>query len=109
MGKGRFIKMKEKRKKIASERIQILLGLAKEESEKGRLDRASRYAHLARKIGKRYNVRMPSSFKINYCKKCGTYRIPSKTSRTRISKGRIVIQCLNCGGFYRRPFIDQGE
>ena len=103
MGKDRFNKRKDRRRKIARERIAILLQLAREKAEAGRIDRASRYGHLARKISKRYNVRLPGYFKHIFCKHCGTYRVPGKNTRVRIRDGRVIIHCQKCGQIYRRP------
>lgn len=101
--KDRFTRLKERRRKIASERISILIGLAEAEAAKGNIERASRYGQLARNIGKRYNVRLPGNFKHGFCKKCGTYRVPSVNTRVRISKGQIITHCLKCNSYYRRP------
>ncbi len=102
--KGRYAKQKDRRKKIAGERIAILLELADKEAISGKLDRASRYGYLARKIGKKYNISLPGTFKHKYCKHCGTYRVPSRNTRVRISRGHITTHCLKCGDIYRRPY-----
>ena len=59
----------EWQKKIASERINILFRLASEEFKK-HPERSNRYVELARKIGMRYNVRIPKLLKRRFCKKC---------------------------------------
>ena len=52
-------------------------------------------------IGKRYNQRLPSSHKINFCHRCNT-KFKSDNSRFRISKkGWRSINCLECGAIYR--------
>lgn len=109
MGRDRFGKRKDKRRKIARERITILLELAEKEAGAGKIDRASRYGYLARKIGKRYNVGLPGYFKHVFCKHCGIYRVPSRNTRVRISDGRVVVHCLKCGHVYRRPVKDNKQ
>ena len=105
MGKrGRFSKKKEQRRKIASERIRILIDLAEREAVSGKSARSDRYGQLAMKIGKRYNVGLPDDFKYRFCKACGTYRIPSVNSRTRLTGQYITIHCLKCGDTFRRPY-----
>ena len=108
MRKNRFARRKEKRQKIARERIKILMELA-EKASHTHPERASRYLELARKIGKRYNVRLPSEYKLKYCKMCGTYRQPGSNSRTRIVRDRLVITCLKCGSIYRKPLGPKPE
>lgn len=67
--------MRERTKKpvfqsrIAKERIEILLDLAKKEF-KNHPERSKKYVELARKIGKRYNVRLTKKQKRSFCKKC---------------------------------------
>lgn len=108
MRKSRFEKQKERRVHIAQERISILMDLAEREALEGHLQRASRYGALARKIGKRYNTRMPGDFKLRFCKHCSTYRVPGLNTRNRIVRGRLVIQCLNCNTYYRKPIRRKG-
>ncbi|MCC7574705.1 ribonuclease P [Candidatus Woesearchaeota archaeon] len=51
---------------------------------------------LARKIALKYKVSFSKEQKQQYCKNCGTYLTPAKTSRIRVSDGKIKILCLNC-------------
>jgi ribonuclease P protein subunit RPR2 len=91
--------------KIAEERIEILFDLAEKEFKKNP-ERSKRYVQLARKIGLRYNVRLPKEIKRKFCKKCNSLLIPSVTSKIRIdSKTKsITIKCLNCKKIYRYPY-----
>jgi len=91
--------------KIAEERIEILFDLAEKEF-KQHPERSKRYVQLARKIGLRYNVRLPKEIKRKFCKKCNSLLIPSVTSKVRIdSKTKaITIKCLNCEKTYRYPY-----
>jgi len=52
--------------KIARERIQILFSLAEKEIKK-HPERSRRYIELARKLGLRYNVRLPRELKRKFC------------------------------------------
>jgi ribonuclease P protein subunit RPR2 len=90
---------------IAEERIDILFDLAESEALAHNHDRARRYVGLARKIGMRYNVCIPSSLNFRYCRRCHAYLLPGSTSRTRIRRGRIVRYCRNCGRYRRTPLI----
>ena len=91
--------------RIAKERIKILFDLAEKEFKK-HPDRSKRYVELARKIGSRYNVRLPKQLKRKFCKNCNTLLIPGLTSEVRIkSKEKAVtIKCLECNKIYRYPY-----
>ncbi len=93
------------RVKIARERIERLLALAKEELEKNP-ERSRSYVELARKIGKRYNVRLTKEQKRSFCKKCNQLLIPGRTSKVELDtkKKLIIIKCLNCDNLYRYPY-----
>ncbi|MCK5024106.1 MAG: RNAase P [Thermoplasmata archaeon] len=99
----RFGKKKEMRQRIAKERIKILLAMAEEQALAGEMELADRYTFLARKIGMRYQVRMPRGFNLIFCRKCLTYLVPSRNSTFRMTGGRITRQCLKCGSYYRLP------
>lgn len=90
---------------IAGERIEILFRLAEDEALAHNLHRANRYVELARKIGMRYNVRVPGRYKRRYCRHCHSYLLPSVNSRVRLRNKKLVIYCKNCGGHMRMPFI----
>jgi ribonuclease P protein subunit RPR2 len=91
--------------KIAKERIEILLDLAKKEF-KNHPERSKKYIELARKIGKRYNVRLTKEQKRSFCKKCNQLLIPNETSETIIdSRKKVVnIKCMNCSYIYKYPY-----
>lgn len=91
--------------KVAKERIDILLNLARKELEK-KPERSRRYVELARKIGMRYKVRFTKQTKESFCKKCDTLLVPGKTLQTRLdSKTKsVVIKCMNCNYSYRKPY-----
>jgi len=95
-------------KKIAKERIRILFDLAEEVIEK-HPERSKRYVELARKIGMRYNVRIPKDLKRKFCKKCLSYLKPGVNCRVRTSEGKqaVIITCLECGEVARYPYIKE--
>lgn len=90
---------------IAKERIKILFSLAEGEAGQRNFKRADRYVSLARKIGMRYNVRLPREFRLRICKQCDSYLMPSLTCRVRLQNRRISTTCLKCGRVMRRPLL----
>ena len=86
--------------KIAKERIDILFALAKKELKK-HPKRSRRYVELARKIGLRYNVRLPKELKRTFCKNCNTLLIKGLTSEEKVNKKKktILIKCKRCNKF----------
>ena len=96
-------KQPRERTEIAKERIEKLFKLAKDAYEKP--ERSVRYIELARKIGKRYNVRLTKTQKRSFCKNCNHILIPSETSsETNSDKKFVIIKCTNCGNIYRYPY-----
>ena len=91
--------------RIARERIQILFNLAEKNLGK-HPERSKRYVELARKIGLRYNVRLPKDTKRSFCKNCSSLLIPGKTSSIRLDSNRkaIIIKCLRCNKIYRYSY-----
>jgi ribonuclease P protein subunit RPR2 len=83
--------------RIARERIADLFALAEREAERPDVRLAHRYVQLARKVGTRYNVRLPSEYRELYCRSCSTYWIEGRTVRTRLRTGQRVRTCLTCG------------
>lgn len=91
------------------ERMFVLFSLAEKEALAGGEARARRYVGLARKIGMRYNVRVPAEYRRRFCKKCLAYLVPGGNARVRIGAGRIVVTCLGCGTIQRMPFRAEQE
>jgi ribonuclease P protein subunit RPR2 len=91
--------------KIAKERIQILFELAKKEF-KNKPERSRRYIQLLRKIGLRYNIRLPKEIKRSFCKKCNSLLIPGVSASVRLNKKTktVNIKCKNCNKIYRYPY-----
>jgi ribonuclease P protein subunit RPR2 len=92
-------------RKIARERVAILFSLAEEEAVKGNLARADRYAQLARRIGMRYNVSLPTPYRRFYCRSCGSYLAPGSTAAFRVRRSRVIVTCKICGRIYRFPYL----
>jgi ribonuclease P protein subunit RPR2 len=87
--------------RIASERMAILFEEAERAARRNEPGLSDRYAGLARSIGMRYNVRLPSSVKRRACRKCGAFLVPGKNLRVRLRSGRTVWTCLKCGAISR--------
>ena len=92
---------------IAKERIDILFSEAEKAALSGRMDRANRYVYLARKIGMRYNVRLPGKYRMHYCRKCDSFLMPGVNAEYRLNNGKITVTCKNCGHVYRRPYLKE--
>lgn len=89
--------------KIAKERIAILFDeAAKIVQSNSKL--ANRYVALARKIGMRYNVRLPSELKKHVCKGCDAYLAPGVTAKYSTKSGILRIACNSCKKINRYPF-----
>lgn len=92
-------------KRIASERIEILLNLARGAfSEDSIL--AQRYVDIALRIAMSCRVRIPREYRMQVCKGCHSLLIPGETSRVRIRQRRephIAVTCLRCGAIKRMP------
>lgn len=88
---------------IARERIDILMTEADQAALAGRMELADRYVDLARRVGMRYNVRVPTTYRRRFCRGCYRYLQPGASSRTRLSRGRVVTTCLRCGHVSRIP------
>ncbi len=88
--------------KIAKERIAILFDEAEKRAKKGDYDLQRRYVRLAKRIGMRYNVKIPPGLKRKYCKYCLTFLFPR--SRMRLDRGSVTIKCFSCGKKIRYPY-----
>jgi ribonuclease P protein subunit RPR2 len=91
-------------REAAQDRIESLYSLAFNMARAGELDLAKRYLNLARRIGMRYTVRIPTRLKRSTCKGCRAPMIPNITSRIRLREGRKIVTCLECGHVMRYPF-----
>jgi len=92
--------------KIALERIGILFALAAREFGR-HPERSDRYAGLARKIGMRYNVRIPKELRMRFCRYCLSYLVPGRncTVRTNSRLRSVEVKCHKCGRITRFPYL----
>lgn len=89
---------------IAKERIRILLNRAEDEAIKNiNIDRANRYAVLARKIAMRYNIRINKYYRFKLCRSCNAFIGGSTNSQIRFQGHKVVIHCKKCGNIMRIP------
>ncbi|MCK4635040.1 MAG: ribonuclease P [Candidatus Aenigmarchaeota archaeon] len=97
-------------KRIARERISILLKLAEREVSAHK-ERSKRYVELARKIGMRYKVRLPKKYKRKICKSCNAYLKPGVNCTVRlVPKERCVVwRCVECGRERRYPYAKRKQ
>ena len=95
---GRRTKSQEK---IAIDRIDKLLDLARKSSQDKEYVQSKRFVELALLISKRYNQRLTKIQRLQICRKCNSF-LDSNTSKNRISsKGWKTITCLDCGSIIR--------
>jgi ribonuclease P protein subunit RPR2 len=94
--------IRSRNKRIARERIEILMAKAQEAFPESR-EKANRYAALAKRIAMRHTLRFPRRWKRRVCKKCYSFLVPGASCRIRINKGRVIITCLECGYITRLP------
>lgn len=93
--KEKFRSIKKTKQNLASKRIQELFVQADlffSQNPKY----SNNCVKLARKISLKNKVSFTKEQKILFCKKCQSYLKPSKTSRLRVSRGKIIVLCLNC-------------
>lgn len=92
---------KAEERRLARERIDRLFQLAEAQALAGRLDRADRYAQLARRVGMRYVVPLGRAHRRRVCRECGAYLLPGRTARVRAREGKMALTCLKCGAVKR--------
>jgi len=89
---------------LVRERISILLSLAEKEL-KLHPKRSKRYVELVRKLAKRYNVRLPRSEKLRFCKKCDSPLIPGATVTVRlVPREKFIYYKCKCGEVRKVPY-----
>jgi ribonuclease P protein subunit RPR2 len=93
--------------RIARERIADLFALAATEARRRDGTLADRYVQLARRVGTRYNVRLPPEYRELYCRGCSSYWVEGRTVRTRLRGNRRVRTCLKCGRSRRVPLTSR--
>ena len=98
---------KGQEKAIAAERMDALSVQAAAAALAHEMPRADRYATLARKIGMRYNVRLPRGLRARLCRKCLRYLMPGVSCTVRVSRGRVRTTCTYCGHVHRHPYTKE--
>ncbi|MFQ6088537.1 MAG: ribonuclease P protein component 4 [Candidatus Methanofastidiosia archaeon] len=102
--KKRF-KVRKQRMRVKALKIMKNLFLLAEMNFDIHPEGSHRYVELIRRISMRCRVRIPKEVKRRYCKHCHKFLHPQKNSRVRTRKGKLVIKCLECGGYMRQPFF----
>ena len=100
----RYEIVKQAKKKIALERIYVLINSAISNA-RSNPDLAQRQASLARRISTHHRIKMPYELRINFCKKCKNFIAPGINSRIRLGRTRlksIRITCNFCENTYRK-------
>jgi len=69
-------------------------------------ERADRYVALARRLGMRYTVRVPKTYRLNYCRQCNSFLKVGVNARirTRSDTKAVVFTCMKCGWIRRFPY-----
>ncbi|NNL58926.1 MAG: RNase P subunit [Nitrosopumilus sp.] len=96
--------MKHSLRKIAMERMQILIENAISNASKNP-DLSQRQASLARRISTKHKIRMPYQLRMVFCKKCKSFIAPGINSRIRLGRASVKsirITCNFCGHTYRK-------
>ena len=96
--------MKHAQRKIALERMQILIDNAIK-NIKSDPKLAQKHAFLAKRISTRYKIRMPYEYRILFCKKCKSFIPPGIKSKIRLGRTSVKsirVTCNFCGHTYRK-------
>lgn len=96
--------MKADLKKIALERIYILIKEAQANAKKNP-DLAQRQAGLAKKLSTKYKVKLPYEIRMQFCKKCKSFIAPGINSHVRLGRSAlksIRITCQFCNHTYHK-------
>jgi ribonuclease P protein subunit RPR2 len=100
---NKFRLRKDAFQEIAQKRVDILFLQAERIfSEDSRL--ADRYVTLARKLALKYKISFSKEQKVKFCKNCSSFLVNGNNARIRLSKGNIVIKCLNCNTIRRSKY-----
>ena len=96
--------MKQAKKKIALERIYLLINNAISNA-RFNPNLSQRQASLARRISTHHRIKMPYELRINFCKQCKNFIAPGINSRIRLGRTHlksIRITCNFCDNTYRK-------
>ncbi len=94
--------MKADLKKIALERIYVLLKEAQANTKKNP-ELAQRQAGLAKKLSNKYKVKLPYEIRMQFCKKCKSFIAPGINSKVRLGRSTLKsvrITCQFCNHTY---------
>jgi len=91
---------------IAEERMDILFSQAEKEFNE-HSERSHRYVELARKISKKYNIKIPQKWNRRYCKKCYKFLYPGHNSTIRLINQEVNIICGECGHVMKIPYTKE--
>ena len=95
--------MKNSKKQIATQRIQILFHNALSNAKNNpRL--AQKQAEIAKKISMKFKIKMPIEIRSSFCKKCKKFIVPNISSRVRVGQSNvksISVTCNFCTHTYR--------
>ncbi len=93
-------------RKIALERIKILMNLAEEVHRKD-MELAQRYYRLAWRLALKARLSFPLKWKKFICRRCKTLLFPGVNATVRMRQRRVphvTIRCMVCGGYTRYPY-----
>ena len=88
---------------IGTQRIEHLISLSTDCLGENDKTHARRYLQIAKNIGMKTKTKIPKEFV--YCKECMIPLVPGKNGRTRLTGGKIVTTCGECGAIKRMPYI----
>jgi ribonuclease P protein subunit RPR2 len=91
-------------RKIANERIDILLEHARMRAARGEHDIARIYVRQAWRLAEKYNIRLRKR-KMWLCRNCWAYLVPGVSARIRLRREKVSITCLLCGTVKRYPYM----
>lgn len=92
--------MNNSNKRKAEEHINELFSEA-ESVFKDTPELSRRYMIIARKTAMKHKIRFDRQKKMLFCKQCNAYLKKGVNSSVRVSNGRIILTCKECG-FVRR-------
>ncbi|MBR9677453.1 ribonuclease P [Candidatus Woesearchaeota archaeon] len=95
-------KLKDREKKQALADVNALFDKALE-VHSANPTKADDLVRKARRMAMKHQIKLKSSQKRLFCKHCYKLLVPSKNSRIRITKGKLVQYCDSCKKFRRRP------
>ena len=94
---------KEYQRKIARERVEILLERARKTEDE---ELARRYVKLAVRIARKHRIRL-GKLKYTFCRRCYT-PWNAETVKVRLIHDpypAVIYRCLQCGAEYRIPIV----